>query len=115
MAPDDLVFGAVGRLSKVKGHDLSLVAFKTLIEHFPEKSLRLVLVGEGPEGPALQDQAAQLGLSGKVLFPGKTNRPWEAHITRSGLFHSSKPQRGPVASGFCGRPWHAVSRRSPRM
>lgn len=58
----------VGRLSKEKGVD-------TLLSAWPLAGLpaaaRLLIVGDGPERGALEQQAAQLAVNGSVLFLGR--------------------------------------------
>lgn len=52
----------------VKGLDVLLAALATLKD--PALDWELDLVGEGPEKRALENQAAVLGLQGRVRFPG---------------------------------------------
>ncbi|HWP59912.1 MAG TPA: glycosyltransferase family 4 protein [Candidatus Acidoferrales bacterium] len=78
--PDDaLAIGAVGRLKKVKGFDLAIELFRRLVAALPQRDMRLVLVGGGPIEQELERQAQAAGLDGRVLFPGFTERPWEAY------------------------------------
>jgi glycogen(starch) synthase len=58
----------VGRLSSEKGLDLALSAFAAVADRFPRA--RLVLAGDGPERPALEQQTARLGLTDVVDFAG---------------------------------------------
>lgn len=44
-----------------------------LLEAMQRVEARLVIVGEGPEGPVLREQAEALGLGGKVVFAGRVN------------------------------------------
>ena len=57
----------VGRLVPYKGLSVLLDA----IPHV-DKSVRFVLVGEGPEEQPLREQATRLGINDKVMFMGKT-------------------------------------------
>jgi len=68
------VVGAVGRLSPEKGLDVLVRAMASL------PGCRLVLVGEGPQRPALEALAAQLGVTGRVTFAGWVEAPWAAHF-----------------------------------
>lgn len=79
--PDDaLVFGAVGRLDNGhKGYDVAIELFAELTRMLPSQDLRLVLAGEGPDGPALKTLAVRLGVDHLVCFPGFTSRPWELY------------------------------------
>jgi glycosyltransferase involved in cell wall biosynthesis len=63
------VIGSVGRLARVKGYDrlLDAVAGMDAPEGTP---WRLLLVGDGPERGALQDQARRLGIGERVIFAG---------------------------------------------
>ncbi|HEY0513856.1 MAG TPA: glycosyltransferase family 4 protein [Thermoanaerobaculia bacterium] len=62
----DLAF--VGRLVSDKGADLLLDALARLAAE--GLNVRLTMVGDGPEAPRLQEQAARLGLAGQVDFLG---------------------------------------------
>ncbi|GGV11276.1 glycosyl transferase [Kitasatospora herbaricolor] len=59
------VIGAVGRLVPGKRFDVLLDALREL------DGPRLVLIGEGPERPALERRAGRLGVRGRVLFTGE--------------------------------------------
>jgi glycosyltransferase involved in cell wall biosynthesis len=67
---DALLFGAVSRLVPEKGIDLCLEAFQTVRQDPTLRPMRLVIVGDGPERPRLEQTARQLGLSDCVLFAG---------------------------------------------
>jgi phosphatidylinositol alpha-1,6-mannosyltransferase len=59
----------VSRLSEAnKGHDVALEAMALLRGPLPDA--RWIMVGDGTLRPALQDRAAELGLTGSVSFPG---------------------------------------------
>ncbi len=58
----------IGRLIREKGFDVALNAFANVRESFPDA--RLTVAGDGPERPALEEQARSLGLEGSVTFPG---------------------------------------------
>lgn len=60
---------SVGRLSREKAHCDLLQAAAHLHARWP--SMRVVLVGEGPERVRLESQAAKLGLQKAVLFAGQ--------------------------------------------
>lgn len=62
------VFGAVGSLIRVKGHDVLLRAFAAL--HAEEPGARLVVAGDGPERSVLVRDAEALGVGRFVGFPG---------------------------------------------
>jgi glycosyltransferase involved in cell wall biosynthesis len=73
VAADELVLGTVGHLRAEKDCGFLLRAFaEARIE-----SCVLVIAGEGPERARLRKMAAELGLSGRVLFPGSVDpAPW---------------------------------------
>lgn len=58
----------LGRLAEEKGFDLALDAFALLRDSFPRT--RLVIAGDGPVRSALEQQAAELGLTEWVQFIG---------------------------------------------
>lgn len=72
-----LIFGAVGRFNAVKGYDIVVESFQALLKHFPEKDVRLVLVGEGPQESELQTLAGQIVPRGRVVFQPFCDAPWE--------------------------------------
>ena len=59
---------AIGRLNEQKGFDLLLDAFCR--SGLARAGWRLVILGEGPERPALQQQATTLGIADAVALPG---------------------------------------------
>jgi glycosyltransferase involved in cell wall biosynthesis len=70
---EEFVAGAVGHLRPEKDYGLLLRAFA---EARIDRS-RLVIAGEGPERDRLRKLAVELGLSGRVLFPGVVDpAPW---------------------------------------
>jgi glycogen(starch) synthase len=62
----DLVF--VGRLVSEKGCNLLLIALASLPPAWA--AIRLTILGDGPERPVLEKQAAALGLGHRVHFAG---------------------------------------------
>jgi glycosyltransferase involved in cell wall biosynthesis len=72
-----LVFGAVGRFDAMKGYDILLASFQAVLEHFPERDLRLVLIGEGTHESALKTQAEEILPRNRVIFSPFCGRPWE--------------------------------------
>lgn len=64
----------VGRLDMAtKRQDFLIAAFSHLHEDFPD--LHLVLLGEGPDRPRLEEHVRQRGLAGRVLFAG-----WQENV-----------------------------------
>jgi glycosyltransferase involved in cell wall biosynthesis len=75
----------VGRLAPEKGLDVLLDAWPIVRAEHPQATL--TLVGEGPERPALEAQAARLGLGGSVAMPGASGTAEvEARLRGSDLF-----------------------------
>lgn len=59
---------SVGNLVPLKGHDLTIAAFASLLPDHPDA--RLALVGAGTERALLESQVRSLGLEGRVRFAG---------------------------------------------
>ena len=64
--------GTVSSLVDYEGIDDLIEAFAILAPTFPD--LRLLLVGSGTAVPVLQQRAATLGLSGRIIFTGRVPR-----------------------------------------
>ena len=58
----------LGRLVEEKGFDVALVAFASLLARYPEA--RLIIAGDGPARPDLEQQASTLGIWDAVEFTG---------------------------------------------
>ena len=71
--PFDVFALAIGRVVRKKGFDLLLDAFAQLAD-LPART-GLVIGGDGPELDALKAQAVRLGLSDRVVFVGRLQRP----------------------------------------
>jgi glycosyltransferase involved in cell wall biosynthesis len=69
VAPTRFHLAFAGRLVRQKGVDILLAAMALLAGRFP--SLRLSIAGEGDERPALEAEAARLGLAGRIDFVGR--------------------------------------------
>ena len=77
----------VGRLRHYKG-------LHVLLDAMPHVNARLVVVGEGPRGPALREQARRLGLGDRVHFAGDVSEARLLdHVSAAGvgLMPSSTP------------------------
>ena len=68
LPPAALWLATLGRLAEQKAYDVLLDALALLPAETPD--WRLVLLGDGKLRPALEAQAARLGLGGKVTFAG---------------------------------------------
>lgn len=62
----------VSRLVARKGHDTLIRALPAVLRQLPD--LRLLVVGDGPDGGRLRELARGLGLAQRVLFAGSV--PW---------------------------------------
>ena len=71
IADDERVVLSVGRLSREKGHIDLLEAFRRLRETNAGLSLKLIIVGDGPERTRLEALCGSIG--GQVIFAGQTN------------------------------------------
>ena len=69
LSATDVVLGCVGRLVTLKNHGRVIEVMPALLAEHPE--LRLVIVGDGPQRSALQEQVERLGLSGRVTLAGQ--------------------------------------------
>jgi glycosyltransferase involved in cell wall biosynthesis len=66
----DLVIGNIARLSIEKDQAVLLRAFKRLTELSKNKSFKLLIAGDGPEGDNLMKLAQELGIHNQCLFAG---------------------------------------------
>jgi glycosyltransferase involved in cell wall biosynthesis len=95
---------AVGRLTKQKD-------FPTLIRAFAQarrnRPARLLILGEGPDRPALEALVKQLGLDEDVAMPGFVENPY-AYMSRASLYVLSSRWEGLptvlIEALFCGPP-----------
>lgn len=65
---DAYIVGCIGRLVEQKGHTYLIQAAETVIKAFP--AAHFIIIGDGPLGSALQNQAAAAGLSEHIHFLG---------------------------------------------
>ena len=95
---------SVGRLARQKDYRTLLRAFARLRESRPA---RLAVLGEGPERPALEALARELGVAGDVDFPGFRANPF-AWMARARVFVLSSSFEGCpnvlVQAMACGAP-----------
>jgi glycosyltransferase involved in cell wall biosynthesis len=79
-APGRPFIFAMGRLVPNKNFELLIRAYAGL-----QTDALLVIAGEGPHRPMLEGLAAELGLQGKVVFPGFVANPYA--LMREALFY----------------------------
>ena len=77
---DERVVLSVGRLSREKAQIDLLTAFQLLRETKPDISVKLIIVGDGPERTRLEATAESLGCKDRVAFSGQVSdvRPYYA-------------------------------------
>lgn len=68
--PASLRIGYCGRLRRVKGVHVLLVAFAALLEALPDRHCRLIVAGDGTDGAALREEAQSLGIDAHVEWLG---------------------------------------------
>ncbi len=68
ITPEDVLVLAAGRLAPQKGFDILVSAFAEVIKTQPHALL--LIVGEGPDRLALEQQAKALGLGDRLRLPG---------------------------------------------
>ena len=73
-AEDRNWFIGVGRLSYEKGFDRLIDAFAQITEQCPDWNL--LIIGDGPEKPNLQNTADKHGSTERITFPGWIESPW---------------------------------------
>ena len=89
--PACLNFVALGRLCHQKGYDIMLDLFAEACA--ARDDLRLYILGDGPDREALEEQAKQLGLTGKVTFLGNQSNPY-CYMNRMDAFLSTSRYEG---------------------
>lgn len=83
---------AAGRLRPQKGFDLLLGA---LAEVLQQRDVRLIILGEGPDRRALENQARQLGIHAAVDFVGFRPNPYPIMRTADAFVLSSRFEGAP--------------------
>ena len=63
------VIGCVGRLRREKGQQWLISAMSEVLEHYP--NVRLLLIGDGPDRRALEEQARSLGVMESIVWLGE--------------------------------------------
>jgi GalNAc-alpha-(1->4)-GalNAc-alpha-(1->3)-diNAcBac-PP-undecaprenol alpha-1,4-N-acetyl-D-galactosaminyltransferase len=87
-AAEGPLFLAAGRLSRQKGFDILLDAFARIAGDVP--GWRLAVLGDGPLGRELKEQATALGIAGRVIWPGLVDDPFAWYATADVFVLSSR-------------------------
>jgi 1,2-diacylglycerol 3-alpha-glucosyltransferase len=66
---DNIVLISTGRLATEKNWSLLLESLRKVYSEHPD--MRMVIIGDGPEKSALQEQAVELGIAERVVFTGQ--------------------------------------------
>ena len=86
---------AAGRLSREKAHVDLVVAFKQLCETNPALSVRLIIVGDGPERKKLEGLVTSLGISERVFFAGHVSNVQSYYAISNVLANASHSEGSP--------------------
>lgn len=95
IADDAFVVGMIGRLSPEKGQILALQALADP-RLARERSLQLLIAGEGPMEKRLRLQATRFGLEGRVRFLGYVHEMARLYRTLDLLLHPSSREASPM-------------------
>lgn len=88
---------AVGRMSEEKGFGELIKAFEPLAAQHPQWDL--VILGEGPLRPLLEQQIKAEGLSGRVLMPGRAGNVGDWYVRADLYVLSSRVEGFPNTLG----------------
>jgi len=91
-----VVFGAVGRLSAMKGYDVAIETFARVVAE-GGGDVRLVLAGEGPARSTLDALARSAGVADRVIFAGPTTAPQEIYAALDVFVMPSRSEGLPLA------------------
>jgi len=86
-----IVLGTIARLDPIKNHKMMLKAFKQVLSTSPNTIL--IIVGDGEERNNLENLAAKLDLSNKVIFLGFKPKP-ENYLNLMDIFLLSSLSEG---------------------
>jgi len=102
---DTCRIAVLGRLSKEKGVDLAIQAFKRITDMLP--AARMVIIGEGEEHKALMKLSGKSGMDGRIEFTGFHEHPEEVLSGCSVLMIPSRLE------GFCNARLEAMRLKIP--
>lgn len=72
LADADLVIGCVANFNAVKRHVTLIEAFGRVARDRPERSLRLLLTGDGPMRATIESKIRELGLGDRIILAGRS-------------------------------------------
>jgi glycosyltransferase involved in cell wall biosynthesis len=94
---NSVVIGTVATLRREKNLARLIRAFAAVAEKKPSESLRLIIVGDGPERPALEAAATATGRSSQIVFTGARTDP-ESMLAEMDIFAlSSDTEQMPIS------------------
>lgn len=70
---DDIVIGTIKTFEKHYGVDFLIDAFSLVKKKYPDKSLKLLLVGKGTQREFLEEKVKRLGIENDTFFTGYIN------------------------------------------
>ncbi len=85
LEPNAWVIVCLGRLHRNKAFDVMLDALARLPEHIQSRPMRVLMVGDGPEREALQDQATHSGIARRIRWLGWQQDP-EPYLKLADVF-----------------------------
>ncbi len=83
LSSDDFVLLSLGRIAKEKSIDVVIRGFAVFLSRFPNIKAKLLVTGWGPAEKELQELAAALQISDRVIFTGKCapdQTQWYYHL-----------------------------------
>lgn len=92
---ESVVFGFVGRLVPIKNVPGLITAFSSVLSRVPDATL--LIVGDGPERPAVERAIRDLGLENRVRVPGWLEDLASIYATMDVCVLSSRNEGTPVA------------------
>ncbi len=95
---------ACGRMVPIKEYPVLLRAFAAIRK---QRDARLVILGDGPVRPAMEELAAELGLGDDVWFAGFDKNPFRYMARAALLLHASRAEGMPgaqIQAMACGIP-----------
>jgi len=82
--PETIIFACAGQLDPRKGYDVALKSFSQAVHQCPERPAVLLMAGDGPQRPELEELAKSLGLAERIHFLG-----WLQPDRMKGLFKAA--------------------------